>query len=119
MLKEFKDFVFKGNVIELAVGVIIGGAFGAIINSLVADIITPVLLNPALEAAGVKDIAEWKPGGVLLGKFIAAVISFIVIAFVLFSLVKAANSAKKKEEAAPAGPTQEELLTQIRDLLKK
>lgn len=123
MLKEFKSFVMRGNVVDLAIGVIIGGAFGGIVNSLVADIITPVLLQPALRAAGAEDIAAWKPGGLLVGKFIAAVISFLVIAFVLFLIVKAMNAAKKKEEAKPAPvaevPADIKLLTEIRDLLKK
>lgn len=123
MMSEFKDFIAKGNAMDLAVGVIIGAAFGAIVNSLVSDVITPALLDPALKAAKVANLAELKTdGGILYGKFLAAVISFIVIAFVIFMLVKAMNSMKKKEEpapAAPAGPTQEELLTQIRDLLKK
>ena len=124
MISEFKVFIAKGNVMDLAVGVIIGGAFGAIVNSLVADVITPALLNPALKAAQVEDLAGLKTdGGILYGKFLAAVISFLVIAFVIFLMVKAINSMKKKENApapaAPAGPTQEELLTQIRDLLKK
>jgi large conductance mechanosensitive channel len=107
----------------LAVGVIIGAAFSAIVNSLVADVITPALLDPALKAAQVENLADLKTdGGILYGKFLAAVISFIVIAFVIFILVKSINSMKKKEEAAPAtpaGPSQEELLIQIRDLLKK
>lgn len=123
MVSEFKEFIAKGNAMDLAVGVIIGAAFGAIVNSLVADVITPALLNPALKAAQVENLAELKTdGGILYGKFLAAVISFLVIAFVIFIMVKALNSMKKKEEAtpaAPAGPTQEELLTQIRDLLKK
>jgi large conductance mechanosensitive channel len=120
MISEFKDFIAKGNAMELAVGVIIGAAFGAIVNSLVADVITPALLNPALKAAQVENLADLKTGGgILYGKFLAAVISFLVIAFVIFIMVKGINSMKKKEEAAPAGPTQEELLTQIRDLLKK
>jgi len=123
MMSEFKDFIAKGNAMDLAVGVIIGAAFGAIVNSLVSDVITPALLDPALKAAKVANLAELKTdGGILYGKFLAAIISFIVIAFVIFMLVKAMNSMKKKEEeapAAPAGPTQEELLTQIRDLLKK
>jgi len=123
MLKEFKAFVMKGNVVDLAIGVIIGGAFGAIVNSLVADIITPIILQPALEAAGAKDIAEWKPGGMLVGKFISSVISFLVIAFVLFLIVKGMNAAMKKEAAAPAPPAPPAadivLLTEIRDLLKK
>lgn len=123
MVSEFKEFIAKGNAMDLAVGVIIGAAFGAIVNSLVADVITPALLNPALKAAQVENLAELKTeGGILYGKFLAAVISFLVIAFVIFIMVKGINSMKKKEEAAPAapvGPTQEELLTQIRDLLKK
>lgn len=123
MISEFKDFISKGNAMDLAVGVIIGAAFGAIVNSLVSDVITPALLNPALKAAQVENLDELKTeGGILYGKFLAAVISFLVIAFVIFIMVKAINSMKKKEEpapAAPAGPSQEELLTQIRDLLKK
>ena len=120
MLKEFRDFATKGNVVELAVAVIIGGAFGKIINSLVEDIITPIILKPALEAAGASDIATWAPGGVLLGKFIAAILSFIVIAFVLFLIIKGMNSFRKKEVAA-APPTPEEilLLREIRDAVKK
>jgi len=123
MVSEFKDFIAKGNAMDLAVGVIIGAAFGAIVNSLVADVITPALLNPALKAAQVENLADLKTdNGILYGKFLAAVISFLVIAFVIFIMVKALNAMKKKEApapAAPAGPTQEELLTQIRDLLKK
>jgi large conductance mechanosensitive channel len=123
MLKEFKNFVMRGNVVDLAIGVIIGGAFGAIVNSLVADIITPIMLQPALKAAGAEDIAAWKPGGLLVGKFVASVISFLVIAFVLFLIVKAMNAAKKKEDAKPAVPEATPadimLLTEIRDLLKK
>jgi large conductance mechanosensitive channel len=126
MLKEFKNFVMRGNVVDLAIGVIIGGAFGGIVNSLVADIITPILLQPALTAAGADDIAAWKPGGLLVGKFIAAVISFLVIAFVLFLIVKGMNAAKKKADAKeaaaaapPPTPADIQLLTEIRDLLKK
>jgi large conductance mechanosensitive channel len=123
MLKEFKDFVMRGNVVDLAVGVIIGGAFGAIVNSLVADIITPIILQPALAAAGADDIAAWKPGGMLLGKFIASVISFLVISFVLFLVIKGMNAASKKKEETPAAPAPPpadvQLLTEIRDLLKK
>lgn len=123
MLKEFRDFVMRGNVIDLAIGVIIGAAFSAIVTSLVADIITPLILNPALEKAGVTDIAEWKPGGVLLGKFISSVISFIIIAFCLFLIIKGMNAAMKKKEEAPSAPPaptkDQQLLTEIRDLLKK
>lgn len=122
-LKEFKDFAVRGNVVDLAVGVIIGGAFGAIVTSLVADVITPLLLNPALEATGAKNLSELVWNGVAYGKFISAVINFICIAFVLFVLIRGINKMKKAEApaepAAPAGPTQEELLAEIRDLLKK
>lgn len=123
MMSEFKEFIAKGNAMDLAVGVIIGAAFGKIVTSLVEDVITPALLNPALKAAKVDNLALLKTdGGILYGKFIAAVIGFIVIAFVIFLLVKGINSMKKKDiPAAPAvaAPTQEELLIQIRDLLKK
>jgi large conductance mechanosensitive channel len=120
---EFKTFVMRGNVVDLAIGVIIGGAFGAIVNSLVGDVITPLLLKPALEAAGAGTLEQWKPGGMLLGKFLSSIISFVVIAFVLFLMVKGMNSMKKKEEAAPGIPaeptTQEKLLMEIRDALVK
>ena len=121
MVSEFKDFIAKGNVMDLADGDTIGGAFGGIVKSLVDDVITPAILNPALKAAQVEDLAGLKTdGGILYGKFLAAVIAFLVIAFVIFLLVKSVNKMKKPEEAAaPAGPSQEELLTQIRDLLKK
>lgn len=123
MLSEFKAFAMKGNVVDLAVGVIIGGAFGKIVSSFNEDVITPLLLNPALKAAHLSKIEELTIfGGVKYGMFLSAVINFIIVAFVLFILIKGMNAAKKKEEAAPVapvGPTQEELLTQIRDLLKK
>jgi large conductance mechanosensitive channel len=121
MLKEFRDFALKGNVIDLAVGVIIGTAFTAIVSSLVDDVITPLLLKPALEAANISDLEELKIGAVKYGKFISAIIKFIIIAFILFWLVKGAKSLKKKEEAAaPAGPSStDKLLMEIRDELKK
>lgn len=123
LLKEFKEFAMKGNVIDLAVGVIIGGAFGAIVKSLIDDVITPMLLNPALEASGAKNIQELTWGAVKYGSFLSAVISFLMIAFVLFAIIKAMNSAKKKEVEAPAAPApppaQEVLLGEIRDLLKE
>ncbi|MDX1935805.1 MAG: large conductance mechanosensitive channel protein MscL [Flavihumibacter sp.] len=120
MLKEFKEFAIKGNVIELAVAVIIGGAFGSIVSSLVDDVITPLLLTPALEAAGVVDIDKLAMGSVKYGKFLAAVIKFIFVAFVLFLMVKGINKMKKKQDEAPA-PTPEDitLLREIRDALKK
>ena len=122
MLSEFKAFAMKGNVVDLAIGVIIGGAFGKIISSLIEDVITPLLLKPALSAANLSRIEELTVfGGVKYGMFMSAVINIIIIAFVLFLIIKGINAAKKKEpvvEAPPAGPTQEELLIQIRDLLK-
>ena len=102
---------------------IIGAAFGAIVTSFVNDIIAPLILNPALTAAGVKHIAELTWNGVAYGSFLSAVINFLVIGTVLFFVVKAAEKAQnfgKKEEAAEeeaAAPTQEELLAEIRDLL--
>lgn len=122
MLKEFKAFIMRGNVIDLAVAVVIGAAFSAIISSLVGDIITPLLLTPALEAAGAADIESLAWGAVKYGNFLSAIIKFLVIAWILFLVVKAFNAVAKKKEAAPAppaGPTQEQLLTEIRDLLKK
>jgi large conductance mechanosensitive channel protein len=121
-LKEFKEFAVKGNVVDLAIGVIIGGAFGAIVSSFVGDVITPLLLTPAFKATGAENLQDLVWNGVAYGKFLAAVINFLCVAFVLFMLVKGINSLKKKEEPAPeapAGPTQEELLAEIRDLLKK
>ena len=123
MLKELKNFLFRGNVVDLAVAVIIGAAFGAIVTSFVNDVITPLILNPALKAAGVEKIAELTWNGVAYGSFLSAVINFLVIGTVLFFVVKAAEKAQnlgKKEEAAEeevAAPTQEELLAEIRDLL--
>ena len=123
MLKELKAFLLRGNVVDLAVAVIIGAAFGAIVTSFVNDVITPLILNPALEAAHVKNIAELTWNGVAYGSFLSAVINFLVIGTVLFFVVKAAEKAQnlgKKEEATEeevAAPTQEELLAEIRDLL--
>ncbi|MHA6697565.1 large conductance mechanosensitive channel protein MscL [Chryseobacterium sp. A301] len=119
-VQEFKAFAFKGNVIDLAVAVIIGAAFGKIVSSLVDDVITPLLLNPALKAAGAENIASLSWNGVTYGNFLSAVISFLCIALVLFWIIKGANKLQKPEEAAaPAGPTQEELLIEIRDLLRQ
>ncbi len=125
MLKDLKDFLLRGNVVDLAVGVIIATAFGAIINSFVNDIITPLLLNPALEAANVQNIAELAWNGVTYGKFLSAVINFVVIGTVLFFMIKAiekAQNLRKKEEVAeeaPAGPTELEVLKEIKALLEK
>lgn len=123
--KEFKDFAIGGNLIDLAVGVIIGGAFNAIIGSLVGDIFVPVL---GLIFGNPDGLAGMEYNGIMYGNFLTAVITFILTAFCLFLFVKAINSAKaamkKKEEkpeepAAPAGPTTEELLGEIKELLAK
>jgi large conductance mechanosensitive channel len=120
MMKEPKEFAMKGNVLDLAVGVIIGGAFGKIIGSMVNDVIMP-LINPLIPGGDWKTI-EVGPG-VKLGAFLGNVLDFLIIAFVIFLMVKAINATKKKEEAAPApppGPTNEEkLLMEIRDALRK
>lgn len=123
-IKEFRDFAVRGNVIDLAIGVVIGGAFGKIVTSLIEDVITPLVLKPALEAAHLTNLSELTMfGSVKYGNFIAATINFIIVAFVLFLVIKGINKMNKKEEAAPAPPaepTKEEiLLTEIRDLLKK
>ena len=123
-LSEFKDFAMKGNVVDLAIGVIIGGAFGKIVSSFIDDVITPLLLSPALKAANLSKIEELTIfGGVKYGMFLSAVINFIIVAFVLFLIIKGMNATKKKEAEAPAAPApppaQEVLLTEIRDLLKK
>jgi large conductance mechanosensitive channel len=124
MLKEFKEFAMKGNVVDLAVGVIIGAAFGKIVSSFIDDVITPLLLKPALDAAHLTRLEELTIfGTVKYGSFLSATINFIIVAFVLFLIIKAMNAAKKKEEAAPAPAAQvsntDKLLMEIRDALKK
>jgi len=121
-LKEFRSFAMKGNIVDLAVAVIIGGAFGTIVSSLVDDIVTPLLLAPALKAANVHEIANLSWGAVKYGNFLSAVIKFILISLVLFSLIKTMNAFKKKDEevsAAPEPSSTDKLLTEIRDALKK
>ena len=122
-IKEFKSFAMKGNIVELAVAVIIGGAFGNIVSSLVDDMITPLLLTPALKAANVHEIAGLTWGEIKYGNFLSAIIKFIMIALVLFILIKAMNAFKKKDEVAPAAPAEpsstDKLLMEIRDALKK
>lgn len=123
-ISEFKTFAMKGNVIDLAIGVVIGGAFSKIVSSMIEDVITPLVLQPALKAAHLTNLQDLTVlGSVKYGMFLSAVINFLIVALVLFMVIKAINAAKKKEEAAapapPAGPTQEQLLTEIRDLLKK
>lgn len=118
-IKEFKEFAVKGNVVDLAVGVIIGAAFGKIVSSFVEDVITPLLLNPALKAAGAENIKGLVWNGVTYGNFLAAIINFLCIALVLFIMIKGINKITKKEAPAPAGPTDDQkLLTEIRDLLR-
>jgi large conductance mechanosensitive channel len=133
MLKEFRDFIARGSVIDLAVGVIIGGAFGAITTSLVNDLIMPPI-GLILGGANFKDLfiplngqtypslAAAQAAGapvIAYGNFIQVLINFLIISFVVFLLVKAVNKIHKKQEAAPAGPTPDQkLLTEIRDLLK-
>lgn len=119
MLKEFKEFAMRGNVIDLAVGVIIGAAFGKIVASLVNDIIMP-LLNPVMPGGDWRTI-EVGPG-IKIGSFLATTFDFIVVAFVIFLLVKGINQLKRKEEAKPAAPAEVppdvKLLAEIRDLLR-
>lgn len=122
LIKEFRDFAMRGNVVDLAVGVIIGGAFGGIVNSLVGDILMPLLgvisggvnFNDRSVAIGDAIIAY--------GKFIQAIISFLIIAFALFMVIKGMNSLKKEEVVPPSEPVptkEENLLSEIRDLLKE
>lgn len=124
-IKEFREFALKGNVVDLAVAVVIGAAFGAIISSLVDDVITPLLLTPALEAAKVQDLDQLAWGAVKYGKFLSAVIKFLIVALVLFMIIRTINSMKRKKEAPAAEPKapeyslQEKLLMEIRDSLKK
>ncbi|MES2138848.1 MAG: large conductance mechanosensitive channel protein MscL [Bacteroidota bacterium] len=121
VVKEFKEFIMRGNVVDLAIGVIIGAAFSKIVSSLIEDVITPLLLQPVLKAANVETLQEYAWHGAKLGLFVSSVITFLLTAFVLFMIIKAMNKAKKKEEAAPAAivvpSAQEKLLTDIRDLL--
>lgn len=143
-ISEFKEFISKGNVVDMAVGVVVGGAFTAIVNSLVGDIITPALAlvtklfqksaTAIAGAAGAEETANkmlnmnnWIIPGteIKIGAFIESIISFLVMAFVIFCMVKGINTMrsrlekKKEEEVIETGPTQEELLSEIRDLLKE
>ena len=143
MLKDFKDFIAKGNVIDLAVAVIIAGAFGTIVASLTDEVIMPVvgalfggadfssyfilLTTPEGYEGSLTDYAALKEAGAAMigyGAFITAIINFVILAFIIFLLVRyakkiMAEAAEKEEAAAPAGPTEIELLTEIRDALKK
>src|SRR5882724_13659624 len=137
MLKEFREFAMKGNVVDLAVGVIIGAAFGSIVTSMVGDIIMPIIgaitggldfsnyftaLSSKVSAGNLADAK--KQGAVLAwGNFLTLTINFGIIAFVLFMVIRGMNTLKRKDEAKPAAPpkpsAEVELLTEIRDLLKK
>lgn len=122
MLNEFKAFALRGNVVDLAVGVIIGAAFSKIVGSLIEDVIVPLMLKPALEAANLTQLSDLTLfGSVKYGSFLSAIINFIIVAFILFLLIRGLNAMKKSEpKAAPAGPPADVvLLTEIRDLLKK
>ncbi|MHC5305753.1 large conductance mechanosensitive channel protein MscL [Bartonella sp. LJL80] len=133
MLKEFREFALKGNMVDLAIGVIIGGAFGGLVNSIVNDILMPIIglitggidfSNMFIQLAGEKQatLAAAKEAGATIayGNFITLLINFLIIAWVLFLVVKGLNSMRRKQEAAPepaAVPRDEQLLTEIRDLL--
>ena len=131
-IKEFKEFAMRGNVMDMAVGVIIGGAFGKIVTSLVDDVLMPFIgmLTGGIDLSGLayKVMLPAIDGGepiagatIKYGAFIQNIIDFLIIAFCIFLMIKAMNKLmpKKEEPEAPAGPTQEELLTDIRDLLKE
>ena len=120
-VKEFKEFAMKGNVMDMAVGVIIGGAFGKIVTSLVDDVLMPIIgmLTGGVDFNGL--VAKVGDATVKYGTFIQNIIDFLIIALCIFLMIKAMNKLKKQEEPAPeapAGPTQEELLGEIRDILK-
>ena len=135
-IKEFKEFAMKGNVMDMAVGVIIGGAFGKIVTSLVNDVLMPLIstvtggisftdlfvnLSDDTKYATLAAAQEAGASVFAYGQFIQNIIDFIIIAFCIFLMIKGMNKLKKKEEPAPEepkGPTQEELLAEIRDLLK-
>ncbi|HTB25412.1 MAG TPA: large conductance mechanosensitive channel protein MscL [Puia sp.] len=120
ILKEFRDFALRGNVVDLAVAVIIGAAFGAIVSSLTDNVITPLLLKPALRAAHAENLEQLSYGAVKYGLFLSAIIKFIIIAFILFFIVKGMKSIeKKKVPAAQEASSTDKLLMQIRDELKK
>jgi len=125
MLKEFRAFAVRSNVVAVAVGVIIAGAFGKIVGSLIDDVITPLLLKPALDAVGSSHLNDLTAfGTVKYGVFLSAVINFIIVAFILFLFVKGINAATEKLEnaksAAPLPPPVDiQLLTEIRDILKR
>ncbi|MBP5570111.1 MAG: large-conductance mechanosensitive channel protein MscL [Prevotella sp.] len=120
-VKEFKEFAMKGNVMDMAVGVIIGGAFGKIVTSLVDDVLMPIIgmITGGVDFNGL--VAKVGDATVKYGTFIQNIIDFLIIALCIFFMIKAVNKMKKQEEPAPeapAGPTTEELLADIKDILK-
>lgn len=124
-LADFQEFIMRGNVLDLAVAVVIGTAFSGIVDSFVKDIITPLILNPALQAANLEDIAQLQVNGIKYGVFLAAVINFLVIAFVLFLLIRSFEAAKRRilreegVEEAPVDPiivSQQDLKASIDNL---
>lgn len=126
MMNEFKTFIMRGNVVDLAVAVIVANAFSAIVDSLISDVITPLLLKPAMTALHVDKLSNLGWNGVLYGKFIAATITFVVTTFIIFILVKALNKARLVKSTEDTTQTtaepltkDQELLAEIRDLLKK
>jgi large conductance mechanosensitive channel len=130
MMKEFRDFAMRGNVVDMAIGIVIGGAFGKIVTSFVNDVLMPPI-GMAIGGVDFSDLAitlkeaagEAEAVTLNYGAFIQTVLDFVIIAFAIFMVVKAMNNLKKKEEAAPPPPpkpsAEETLLTEIRDLLKK
>ncbi len=133
MVKEFRDFAMKGNVVDLAVGVIIGTAFGKIVSSLVEDVIMPVIgkLTGGMDFSNLYynfgnmavtgALVDAKKAGAVLawGNFLTIILNFIIVAACIFLIVRAMNRAMPKKAAAPAGPTDNDLLSEIRDLLKR
>lgn len=115
MLKEFRNFAIKGNVVDLAIGVMIGAAFGKIIASVVDDIIMP-LINPVMPGGNWQQLVIYP--GIKLGSFLAVVLNFIIVAFILFLIVRAINKVRKDETVTPGPTTSEKLLMEIRDELK-
>ncbi len=121
IISEFKKFSLQGNVIDLAVGVVIGASFSKIVSSLVDDIITPAVLTPALKAARLADLGQLVITGTAIkyGNFLSEIISFTLVAFALFLVIKGVNAAKRKEATAQAVSGTDKLLTEIRDVLKE
>lgn len=129
LISEFREFAMKGNLIDMAVGVVIGAAFGTVTSKFIDGVFMPIV-GQVFQVGDFQNLAfslgktaEGKPNMIMIGSFISALINFMIIAFVMFMIIKGMNSMKKKEEAAPAAPptpsNEEVLLSEIRDLLKK